>query len=219
MSSFDIEKTIQSQYAASEHIKALVNSFWEALDPEADIDLLYDKVINIDTAEGFGLDVWGRIVAIGRSYLAVDVNRKYFGFEPPSGVNNSRLDNFNNAVFYKQITGKVRLADPAYRTYILIKAMINIGTSSLADLNAMIKTMFPDENIMVLHVDTMVLRLLILSNISEANKQALINLPWLPAGVGLQLYRVVTPTFGFNGSNLESFNNGTFSTFDLTDIS
>ena len=77
---FHIDATVQSQYAASPHIRALVDAYWEALNPDADIDLIYKNMIDPDTAVGFGLDVWGRIVAIGREYLAADEENIYFGF-------------------------------------------------------------------------------------------------------------------------------------------
>lgn len=215
---FHIDATVQSQYAASPHIMALVQAFWESLNPDADIEIIYNNMVNPDTAVGVGLDVWGRIVAIGREYIALDEDNKYFGFAPQSGVDNPRLDSFNNAPFYQKIDGKVRLADNAYRTYIFLKAMINIGDSSLASINQMLATMFPDIEIYCLHVDTMVLRLVILGYISEADKQALLNLPWLPAGVDLKLYQVITPTFGFNGSGLQPFNCGTFATYGIQTI-
>lgn len=214
---FHIDATVQSQYAASPHIRALVDAFWEALNPDADIDLIYKNMIDPDTAVGFGLDVWGRIVAIGREYLAADEENIYFGFNPNSSIN-SRLDTFDNAPFFKKIDGKVRLADPAYRTYIFIKAMINIGDCSLASINRMLKLMFPNAEIYCLHVDTMVLRLVIRSELAAADKQALLNLPWLPAGVGLEMYQIITPTFGFNGSGLNPFNQGTFPTYEIKNL-
>lgn len=214
---FHIDATVQSQYAASPHIRALVDAYWEALNPDADIDLIYKNMIDPDTAVGFGLDVWGRIVAIGREYLAADEENIYFGFNPNSSIN-SRLDTFDNAPFFKKIDGKVRLADPAYRTYIFIKAMINIGDCSLASINRMLKMMFPNAEIYCLHVDTMVLRLVIRSELAAADKQALLNLPWLPAGVGLEMYQIITPTFGFNGSGLNPFNQGTFPTYEIKNL-
>lgn len=214
---FHIDATVQSQYAASPHIRALVDAYWEALNPDADIDLIYKNMIDPDTAVGFGLDVWGRIVAIGREYLAADEENIYFGFNPETAIN-PRLDTFNNAPFYKKIDGKIRLADSAYRTYIFIKAMINIGDCSLASINRMLKLMFPNAEIYCLHVDTMVLRLVIRSKLAEADKQALLNLPWLPAGVGLEIYQIITPTFGFNGSGLNPFNQGTFPTYEIKNI-
>ena len=41
---FYIDATVQSQYAASPHIRALVDSFWEALNPEADINEIYKNM-------------------------------------------------------------------------------------------------------------------------------------------------------------------------------
>ena len=214
---FHIDATVQSQYAASPHIRALVDAYWEALNPDADIDLIYKNMIDPDTAVGFGLDVWGRIVAIGREYVAADEENIYFGFNSETAIN-PRLDTFNNAPFYKKIDGKIRLADSAYRTYIFIKAMINIGDCSLASINRMLKLMFPNAEIYCLHVDTMVLRLVIRTKLAEADKQALLNLPWLPAGVGLEMYQIITPTFGFNGSGLNPFNQGPFPTYEIKNI-
>ena len=215
---WDIAETVQSQYATSKRMRAVIDAFWQAIDPKSDIDLLYRKLVNPRTAEGYGLDVWGRIVAIGRSYLAVDDDTPYFGFDPPEGVKNERLNSFGNAPFYKTIYGKVRLADTMYRTYVFLKALINISNSSLAGLNRMVKLLFPDADIQILHTGTMVLRVLILSPLSESDKAALDNLSWIPAGVGLEMYQVITPTFGFAGTGLKNFNNGTFATYGITKL-
>lgn len=215
---WDIAETVQSQYATSKRMRAVIDAFWQAINPKSDIDLLYKKLVNPRTAEGWGLDIWGRIVAIGRAYLAVEDDTPYFGFDPPGDVVNPRLDNFGNAPFYKQVLGKVRLGDTAFRTYVFLKALINISNSSLASLNRMVKLLFPDAEIQVLHTGTMVLRILILSALSSSDKAALDNLPWLPAGVGLEMYQVVTPTFGFAGTGLKNFNNGTFATYGIEKI-
>ena len=215
---WDIAETVQSQYATSKRMRAVIDAFWRAINPKSDIDLLYKKLVNPRTAEGWGLDIWGRIVAIGRSYLAVEDDTPYFGFDPPGDIVNPRLDNFGNAPFYKQVLGKVRLGDTAFRTYVFLKALINISNSSLASLNRMVKLLFPDAEIQVLHTGTMVLRILILSALSSSDKAALDNLPWLPAGVGLEMYQVVTPTFGFAGTGLQNFCNGTFATYGIEKI-
>ena len=215
---FDIGLTIQSQYSASPHIVALVNGFWSCLDPSADIELIFNKMINPITAEGFGLDVWGRIVAFGREYISKDITPSYWGYKAPLGIDNPRMRNFNNAPFYKEITGKVKLNDQAYRTYIFLKAMINIGNGSLSSLNRMISVLFPSVDIVLLHVDTMVLRIVIQSELAQSDLYALLNLPWLPAGVGLEVYQVITPTWGLEGSGLETLDNGTFTTTDIIPI-
>ena len=215
---WDIAETIQSQYAASKRMTTVINAFWQCINPKTDIELVYKKLIDPRTAEGWGLDVWGRIVAAGRSFLAVDEDAPCFGFTPPEGVFNDRLGNLNNAPFYKVIQGKVELNDTAYRTYIFLKAMINIGDSTLASLNRMVKSLFPDADVKILHSGTMALRILILSSMSSADKTALLNLPWLPAGVGLEMYQVITPTLGFAGTGLQNFNHGTFATYTIEKV-
>ena len=216
---WDIAETVQSQYATSKRMRAVIDAFWQAINPKSDIDLLYRKLVNPRTAEGVGLDVWGRIVAIGRSYLAAEDTNPYFGFDPPEGVKNDRLGTFNVTPFYKKIMGKIRMADTMFRTYVFLKALINISNSSLAGLNQMVKLLFPDADVRILHTGTMALRVLILSPLSESDKAALDNLPWLPVGVGLEMYQVITPTFGFAGApEFQNFNNGTFATYRITKL-
>ena len=59
-------ETVQSQYAASPVIRALAESARIRIAPDADIELFYRSVFNIATASGAGLDIWGRILGIGR---------------------------------------------------------------------------------------------------------------------------------------------------------
>ena len=210
MSEFNIDKVVQSQYANSKRINDIINNFWDCINPENDIKNIYDKIINLNTAVGFGLDIWGRIVAISREFISVELKNKYLGFDP-QGIHHTRIDTLDNAPFYQKIDGKVLLSDEGYRFYILIKALINISNSSLYNLNSMLNMLFGDnKNIMIIHTDTMALRLLILSEVPEVARNALLRMNWLPAGVNLDIYQVITPTFGFNGSFLHPFNQGTF---------
>ena len=214
---FSIDLTIQSQYSDSPHIKGVIHSYYDFVNPQKDIDLIYDKMINLYTAEGYGLDVWGRIVNIDREYVAIDDQYDYLGFDNRP-YNMDRIETFNNAPFYKVVNGKVQLQDDAYRTYILIKAMLNISNVSLNSLNYIFKQLFSDTNIFVLHTNTMTLRLLVIGAFSESQKGAIKNIDWLPAGVDLQFYHIITPTFGFKGSGLETFNNGTFGTYGIIKV-
>lgn len=207
---FYIDKVIQSQYANSTHIKNIVYNFWDKINPESDINLIYDNVVNLNTAVGYGLDVWGRIVGIPRQFIEVEEETKYLGFKELEGGYNSRLETFNNAPFYQFINGKVQLADEGYRFYILIKALINISDSSLYSLNKILLRLFKEQKIQIIHSDTMELRLVIQDVIPEVAKNALLSLNWSPAGVNLDIYQVITPTFGFDGSELNPFDQGTF---------
>lgn len=75
---FDWHTTILSQYATSDRITGLIATFADALDQTENFDTFYDKVWNLNTAEGYGLDVWGRIVGANRVLQVADV--QYFGF-------------------------------------------------------------------------------------------------------------------------------------------
>lgn len=66
----NVEQTILSQYANSRTIITLIHKMNAAIKPNADIDNFYNTVWNVDTAVGFGLDIWGRIVGISRTVLS-----------------------------------------------------------------------------------------------------------------------------------------------------
>ena len=62
----NVEQTIISQYGNSSAIGKLIQTFNDCIDPTADIDNFYSFVWNVQTAQGFGLDIWGRIVGVQR---------------------------------------------------------------------------------------------------------------------------------------------------------
>lgn len=64
MTPLELEQTIISQYSNSPTILALITNMNLYIDPAADLDNFYNVVWNVDTAIGFGLDIWGRIVAL-----------------------------------------------------------------------------------------------------------------------------------------------------------
>src|SRR4051812_42839886 len=68
--SFDYWLTVISQYANSPILDTLVQNINESIDPTVNIDAFFDNMWNIDTAIGYGLDVWGRILGVSRT-LAV----------------------------------------------------------------------------------------------------------------------------------------------------
>lgn len=137
----NVEQTIISQYGQSSVIGQLIQNFNQYFDPTANFDAFYDLVWNVDTAVGYGLDVWGRIVGIGR-VVYVAVPGLYFGFEEATTA--SALP-FNQGVFYNSaiITDNFSLSDTAYRTLILAKALSNISNGSIASINQILLNLFP----------------------------------------------------------------------------
>ena len=213
MMAFEIEQTIQSQYAASPRINALAEGFAQLVMPDADIQLFFDNIFNFETASGYGLDIWGRIVGIGRKIKDVPSSEQYLGFEPQGAVN-EQADTFNNATFYAEGSGggTYILEDAAYRLLINTKAMANVGTGSLAALNQQLHHLMPDAAVGVLNVGPMKIRIYVQSYLQIYEKNLLLrgDLPPIPAGVGFELLQVDPFTFGFYGSGLQGFGAGVF---------
>ncbi|ECJ2518693.1 DUF2612 domain-containing protein [Salmonella enterica subsp. salamae] len=137
----NVAATVLAQYAASPRLNALINSFNAALSPDSFINDFYDLIWNIDTAEKYGLDVWGKIVGVSRR-LTVKDDFNYLGFSE-ARMDNPVMDDprpFNQAPFYsgKSVTRTVDL----YRRLILMKAMSNITDCSVPDINRMLRFMF-----------------------------------------------------------------------------
>ena len=75
---FDWRQTVISQYANSTILTGLIERFADAADQTANIESFFDLIMNLDTAQGYGLDVWGRIVGVERVLQIANV--AYFGF-------------------------------------------------------------------------------------------------------------------------------------------
>lgn len=137
---FNVDDTVISQYANSPAIVALVETWETAIDPSVKLRAFYDLIWNVDTAEQYGLDVWGRIVGIAR-VLKVPVG-KFFGFDEATTVS---ADPFDQSPFYngQTLTENFSLADNAFRLLILAKAAANISDGSIASINAILTALFP----------------------------------------------------------------------------
>lgn len=133
------QDTIISQYASSPAITALIGYMNSAIDPVNNITNFYNDVWNLQTAQGYGLDVCGRIVGVQR---VVHVGTTtYFGFSGPDGGSG---DSFNVAPFYSggPTTANYSLTDPAFLTLILAKAYANISGNSVPAINNILMTLF-----------------------------------------------------------------------------
>jgi hypothetical protein len=137
--------TVISQYANSPTILALIDAMYDAISPDADINAFYDFVWNVDTAQGFGLDIWGRIVNVTRS-LTIPGTTTYLGFNEAYtlATRDTGAQPFGQAPFYAgtPATNTYTLADDAYRTLILVKALANISDCTVPNLNKLLQTLF-----------------------------------------------------------------------------
>lgn len=129
------------QYAASPVINQLLADRKEYFNQEW-VDEFYSNIWNVDTAQGLGLDIWGRIVVVGRNIEITE--SAYFGFS--TTPTKSWLP-FNQGVFYngEKSTSVFRLSDTAYRALILAKALANISATDIPSLNRALRELFPNR--------------------------------------------------------------------------
>lgn len=141
---FDPWSTIISQYGNSPIIDRLCTNMAQYLDPSFNVDMFYDTILNVDTAVGYGLDVWGRIVGVTRTLNVPGSESRYLGFEEAGGTT---VDPFNQAPFYSgaPLTSNFELSDSAFRVLILAKALANITDGSIKSINQLLLNIFPNR--------------------------------------------------------------------------
>lgn len=111
--------TVASQYRSSPTLLQLIANFNQYINPSADFQNFYEIVWNIDTSQGFGLDVLGRILNVSRQ---LNVPAIYPILVAP-GLRN--------------------LTDDKYRTLLYTKALANISATSCPGINKVLRTLFP----------------------------------------------------------------------------
>lgn len=180
---------IQSQYSASPRILALCACLQEHVDPHMDVNLFYDKMFNIYSAEGIALDNWGDVLQIGRIISDSDTGVVY------------------------------NLDDEYYRALLLYKAMANISAATAAAQNQLLSVLintgiagFP-RLAYVIKVDTMVIRWVFEDFLNAMQLAVFMAAGTLTrgGGVGWELY-AINPgqIFGFDGSGMNPFNQASF---------
>jgi hypothetical protein len=180
-------QAIQSQYSASPKLLGLAKAFQLHLDLSPDVDLFYKKMFDIYTAEGEGLDNWGRILNIGRIIsdenviltLSDDMYRLLLLYKALANISASSPDSLN----------------------VLLDALCKTEAANLP------------KSAYVLEVGPMVIRWVFEAYLNEEQLAVFKAAGTLArgAGVGWELY-AITPyeVFGFDGSGLQPFNQAPF---------
>jgi len=125
--------TIISQYAQSPVLTALIDDFEEYFDQSANWNNFYQYVWNIDTAEGFGLDV--------TRYLTIPGSVSYLGLNSASGASGVP---FGEGVFYDGATSTetYELNDQQYQPLLFAKAFANICRTCIPVMNQLLGILF-----------------------------------------------------------------------------
>jgi hypothetical protein len=145
---FDWKQTVYSQYQNSPVLLQWLDYFSQWIDANQSIDAWYDMLWNVDTAVGYGLDVWGRIVGVNRVIPIVPTQYLWFKEANETTYGNT----FGNSIWYSgQQIGATNyaLSDDAFRLLILAKAAANIWDGSIPGLNRILRLLFPEEVVYV----------------------------------------------------------------------
>lgn len=177
---------------------------------DAAFDAFYNIVFNVDTAKGFGLDIWGRIVAQER-FIRIETEEEYFGFD--------EADNdwypFNDGVFFDGTgaTTNYRLSDDAYRLLIKMKAFANLAQTNIPSMNYMLMQLFGSQGrVYVQDLGNMAINIVFDSQPSVFQKGVL-NSGVFPHPGGVHVtFQYMNPDdfFGFFGSGFQPLNQAPF---------
>lgn len=139
----NFEQTILSQYANSPTLVQLITNLNTYIDPFANIDAFFNDVWNVATAQGIGLDIWGRIVGVQRVLQVA--SGVYLGFAEAADATSETP--FNQAPFFsgQNTTSNFALTDDAFRTLIYAKALANISDGSIPSINNILMTLFGSQ--------------------------------------------------------------------------
>ncbi|WP_336281094.1 DUF2612 domain-containing protein [Cronobacter dublinensis] len=207
------EDTILTQYSASTKILSIIDTFNQATSLDDFTDDFITKVWDLTTNETFGLDIWGKIVGIGR-YITAPIDSDSFGFfESDDGAADYPLP-FNDSPFYAgvQETTSVRLSDDAYRTLILCKAFSNISIATIPDINKFLSILFAGRGrAYCVNYRDMTVGITFEFTLTPYEESILTKYEVIPvpSGVQLNINQIVPPYFGF-AEDAYPFNDGTF---------
>lgn len=167
MQNFD--QTIISQYANSPTLLQLIENMNVYIDPRANLLEFYNFIWNVDTAQGFGLDIWGKIVGVSRLLRlpSATTPQLWFGFYDGSLHDIGAEDGddittesgaaladdypaagdyapFGQAPFYPGpfYLEAFSLADTDFRKLIFAKALANITAVTAPAVNQLLRNLF-----------------------------------------------------------------------------
>lgn len=133
------KQTLLSQYASSPKLVSLLAAVEAWLSPDANYEAFFQNVMDIDTADEYGLEVWARIVNVPTVVTVAAF--QYFGF----GEAGDRVP-FGQGSFgdYPGATLNYKITGDVLRRFIFAKAAYNITDGSIPAINAILMNyLFP----------------------------------------------------------------------------
>lgn len=198
----NLERTVISQYANSPILLKVISQLNITLDVEADIQRFYEMIWNVETAQGIGLDFWGKVVGISRE-LIIDDKNQFVG----STLASDDLKQFTQG-------SRQFMNDALYRKMIMMKAMSNIIYATAYNINTLLLEIFKKRGrAYFIKSNTMSARYVFEFNLTPEEKAILISTDLLPrpSGVLVDFYEPdIKKTFGFIEANMAPFGEGAF---------
>lgn len=184
--------TVATQYRNSPTVLQLIANFKQYVDPGLNFQMFYDYIWNIATAQGFGLDILGRIVNVSRQ---LNVPAIYPTTVAP-GVRN--------------------LTDDQFRPVLYAKALANISGTSSSEMNKVLRTLFAGRgNAYIEDLGGMTIRHKFLFALQPVEFAIIAQSGAVahPAGVQSSVFNV-QPYFGFSeAESWSTFGENTFAAY------
>lgn len=176
-----------SQYANSPKYVSLYNGLTELFNNAQTIEDWFNVVYNINTAEGFGLDMWGKILNQGRQFSYDDngttVNIYLGGEQTIDGI-----------------TYDAEYMENMYRTVLFLRALSNVTNCTIASLNNLLQFYYKNRGgVYVLEYNPMEIRYVFEFYVSKLEKAIFTTdvMP-KPTGVGVSFeFLTLGEYFGF----------------------
>ena len=189
----ELQPYLLTQYADSVTITQLLADFRDNIDAQNDTDLIEKQFMDIDTAQGIGLDILGRIIGIPRivqyASQAITLNdetyRRLLKYKAYANISDASLATLNKMLYTlfdedlftaENIVVKEQSGDEYYNSF-----PMHIRFTAKRELTDEEKILF--------------------------NVGAILN---LSAGVGWSLIVIQDNIFGFKNSELQPFHCGAF---------
>lgn len=180
------EQTIIAQYANSPILLQLINNMNAYIDPLAILFNFYSQIWNVMAAQGYGLDVWGRIVGVTR-YFNNPTAPNWFNFRE-SGIG-TPFGPAGSSPFFdgSALTSVYRLSDAQFLPLILVKALANISVCSAQVLNQLLQNLFGAGTVYTQDLGGMKMQMNFTA-LTQTNLAILINTKALPRPTGVMNY-------------------------------
>lgn len=193
MADFDPHVTIISEYANSPTLVQMIDSLHQQITADGNFQQFYDYIWNIETAQGFGLDILGRIINLPRQLIVPAIY--------PFGVTD----------------GPFSMTDNQYRIALKIKALANISNSSVFDINNELQLLADTRgNAFARKLSNMFIQY-VFHYAPEPYEYALIigdGMLTRPAGVGFDIAYTINPYFGFHeAQSWDTFDQAVFAAY------